>query len=954
MKLFCSLLQLLLYLAVTGRYNHAYFQHLFYQIDDVYYVEIPEASDPPQMLTADEVEDQSDKLTVNWTTPEAPGPLCPVTNYSVTWDNTNTQVLVDSAITSDTHFTISNLEAYTNYNVCVVAINSLYSEPNCTVSQTDQDKPGVPGNLTVDCIGARSLSITWSYPDEPRGIITNYIVTWNTTDEDNVTEAIVEANITEYTVKDLEPCTTYNITLRAATCKGYGDQEVNVTTTDAENAMVRCRLDLRMPSLEQLYQQLREELRVAKMEIRRLTEENKRIRSNPPVVSPQVKRGAWSVAGQHGTKLKIKKTVGEAETTRNQKTTVETSNPFSVLPDECECSTGNATTSTKEALADVSETSLETPTKTIENVLTNSTSGVMLPGECESTTRSITTDDAKEVPASPQSVSCRNVTSPRNVTVSWQKPTTKCVVRGYTVNYTGYVQWSDDVETNTTETEVAYVDLTNLTPWTNYSVCVSAVISTFISPANCCFVTTLQAAPGRPENFQKTSSSAKSLTVSWKEPIELNGELTGYLLTWGDDSVNLPADATNYTMSKLHRKTNYNITLQASTLAGCWGEMAQIQEPTENGVSAGAVVGGIVVSLLLLAAIVILVRKRVLGKGEAPGLRGPIPDLPMAASKRTVSDGDIQKSNLRQYIQYLESDTQRGLEEEFASLQSDSPQNFAIAAHRDYNKDKNRFKNIFPFDNARVKLSALNNKTGSDYINASYILNTNNKAYFIAAQGPKSNTTADFWRMVWEQRVYVIIMLTNLVEKGREKCFHYWPRSSESFIKAGSFTIRNHTEEERSFYIIRFLEISEGSTKRLVKQYHFTGWPDFGAPQREEYLLDFIAEIKNSMPTNGDHLLVHCSAGVGRTGTFIGLWNLIDIVDTDNTAQVINVKKTVLDMREYRPHMVQAADQYLYLFKCITAYIEAPHLWNMDYAGADHIYDNTGYDNEEPIYDNIN
>ncbi|XP_069951359.1 uncharacterized protein [Cherax quadricarinatus] len=109
-----------------------------------------------------------------------------------------------------------------------------------------------------------------------------------------------------------------------------------------------------------------------------------------------VKRGAWSVAWQHGTKLRIKKTVGEAETTRNQKTTVETSNPFSVLPDECECSTGNATTSTKEALADVSETSLETPTKTIENILTNSTSGVMQPDECESTTGSITTDNAKE------------------------------------------------------------------------------------------------------------------------------------------------------------------------------------------------------------------------------------------------------------------------------------------------------------------------------------------------------------------------------------------------------------------------------------------------------------------------------------------------------------------------------------------------------------------------------
>ncbi|KAG7167035.1 Receptor-type tyrosine-protein phosphatase mu-like [Homarus americanus] len=98
----------------------------------------------------------------------------------------------------------------------------------------------------------------------------------------------------------------------------------------------------------------------------------------------------------------------------------------------------------------------------------------------------------------------------------------------------------------------------------------------------------------------------------------------------------------------------------------------------------------------------------------------------------------------------------------------------------------------------------------------------------------------------------------------------------------------------------------QGEQKRMVKQYHFTAWPDFGAPKHVTDLLDFMADIRSTMPTNGDHLLVHCSAGVGRTGTFIGLWNLIDEADADTTTEYVNIKQTVMKMRKRRPIMVQS------------------------------------------------
>ncbi|KAK3880674.1 hypothetical protein Pcinc_014832 [Petrolisthes cinctipes] len=182
----------------------------------------------------------------------------------------------------------------------------------------------------------------------------------------------------------------------------------------------------------------------------------------------------------------------------------------------------------------------------------------------------------------------------------------------------------------------------------------------------------------------------------------------------------------------------------------------------------------------------------------------------------------------------------------------------------------------------------------------------NNKYYFVASQGPKRNSINDFWRMVWELRVYTIVMLTNLKEKGREKCAEYWPTTGGVPLRSGNVTISNQNEDVGDNHVVRYLVINVREKIRLVKQYHFTSWPDFGVPSHEHNLLHFLKEVRDTMTYTGKHIVVHCSAGVGRSGTFIGLWNLVDLLEAQTIINIINVRCSVLDMRECRPSMVQS------------------------------------------------
>lgn len=297
----------------------------------------------------------------------------------------------------------------------------------------------------------------------------------------------------------------------------------------------------------------------------------------------------------------------------------------------------------------------------------------------------------------------------------------------------------------------------------------------------------------------------------------------------------------------------------------------------------------------------------------------PFPEVNAAA-------GEVRTTDLRRYIKRLEEDTQRHLEEEYELVRQQSAQHPAQAAAEDINKPKNRFRNILPFDHSRVALPLLEGDPSSDYINANYITDARGRQLFVACQGPTASTVGDFWRLVWHVGATVVVMLTNLREKGKEQCTLYWPTSEEPRITTGGVTVSRRGEAGSDDLRVRKFVLHKGKEQRLIRQYHNTSWPDFGVPRHEHHLLDLVSEVRDATPRDGSPVVVHCRAGVGRTGTFIGLWNLMDIVDT-RQPQSINVQQTVLVMRECRPQMVQTPEQYLYLYKCIAVYLEHSTTW---------------------------
>ncbi|KAL5251009.1 hypothetical protein ACHWQZ_G016668 [Mnemiopsis leidyi] len=234
------------------------------------------------------------------------------------------------------------------------------------------------------------------------------------------------------------------------------------------------------------------------------------------------------------------------------------------------------------------------------------------------------------------------------------------------------------------------------------------------------------------------------------------------------------------------------------------------------------------------------------------------------------------------------------------------------------NHSKNRFSNVLPFDVNRVKLRVTTGETGSDYINASYINSYHERDTFIATQGPKPNTIGDFWRMIFEKEVSTIVMLTPLVDRGRERCTMYWPRDKEDPICVENITVHllnvaNPTAE----YTVRTFSISiknrEDETTRQVKQYHYYTWTNSESPSSGKPLIKMIDQIKNQRKTGP--VVVHCSAGIGRTAVFIAVHNCIEQLRQD---EMIDLFTIVLRLRLQRNGMVQSMDQYAFCYRVMA------------------------------------
>ncbi|XP_027890458.1 receptor-type tyrosine-protein phosphatase H isoform X50 [Xiphophorus couchianus] len=338
---------------------------------------------------------------------------------------------------------------------------------------------------------------------------------------------------------------------------------------------------------------------------------------------------------------------------------------------------------------------------------------------------------------------------------------------------------------------------------------------------------------------------------------------------------------------------------------------------TDNrGVIGGSVVGVLLFAVLICVIVFLFLKKPDIIRRKKSFLSG---------SRSSDSKGKIVPvTKFPDHYHQLSLDENRGFSQEYESLAPAGTNQTQKAATLPENRGKNRFTNILPYDWSRVKLNTSNPNNTMDYINANYLPGYSSSKEYIACQGPLPNTVGDFWRMVWEQKVKRIVMVTNCVEGGRTKCEQYWPED-RSPGSHGELIVSKTSEERESNWVLREFKVKhmKDSEERTVNHFHFTAWPDHGVPQGTEVLIRFRGLVRKHIESEGSKAptVVHCSAGVGRTGTLIALDVLLQQLQQE---QAVGINSFVYKMRQHRSHMVQTESQYVFLHQCIMDSLQPP------------------------------
>jgi len=284
-----------------------------------------------------------------------------------------------------------------------------------------------------------------------------------------------------------------------------------------------------------------------------------------------------------------------------------------------------------------------------------------------------------------------------------------------------------------------------------------------------------------------------------------------------------------------------------------------------------------------------------------------------------------------------------GFWEEFESLQQQECKHLYSRkeGQRAENKAKNRYKNILPFDHTRVILRNVEDKPGADYINANFINYESDESMiggkpfkqYIATQGCVGSTRADFWHMVWQEGNRLIVMTTKEMERGKTKCARYWP-DLDLTEEYGNFVVTNKSEESSKDYTLRMFlvkrkdgqETKEGGREeeRQIFHFHFLGWPDHGTPEDPGSVLNFLHDVnlKQESFDSAGPIIVHCSAGIGRTGTFIVIDMIIDQIRTLGLDCEIDIQRTIQMVRSQRSGLVQTEAQYKFVYLAVQHHIE--------------------------------
>ncbi|GFT68728.1 tyrosine-protein phosphatase non-receptor type 12 [Nephila pilipes] len=241
---------------------------------------------------------------------------------------------------------------------------------------------------------------------------------------------------------------------------------------------------------------------------------------------------------------------------------------------------------------------------------------------------------------------------------------------------------------------------------------------------------------------------------------------------------------------------------------------------------------------------------------------------------------------------------------------------------KDVNRPKNRYKDIVPYDKSRVILPKCDGVPGSDYINASYIKGASGAFAYIAAQGPLPNTVIDFWRMIWVCDVQVIVMACNEKEAGKSKCEVYWP-SKEGISHYGNISVELiETSQVCSDFLIRTLLVKCDSEMRDIYQFHYTSWPDHGVPDTVQPMLELVRLMRDCQASETVPIVVHCSAGCGRTGTICAVDFVWACLRLGKLSEDFSLFQIALELRRQRIAMIQTKEQYILAHKAVAYLFE--------------------------------
>ncbi|XP_025836006.1 tyrosine-protein phosphatase non-receptor type 2 isoform X2 [Agrilus planipennis] len=272
--------------------------------------------------------------------------------------------------------------------------------------------------------------------------------------------------------------------------------------------------------------------------------------------------------------------------------------------------------------------------------------------------------------------------------------------------------------------------------------------------------------------------------------------------------------------------------------------------------------------------------------------------------------------------EYLELSSKNGWPLLYQQIRTESAKfgNSFSEAIKPQNKVLNRYRDVSPFDHTRIVLQ----KGSSDYINANLVKVEKANRQYILTQGPLPHTISHFWLMVWEQNTKAVLMLNKLVEKKQEKCSQYWPKKVGPEYKMifddVGLSLEYLEHQDHSYYmkrVLKLVDVESGNSKEVL-QFHYTTWPDFGVPNSPVAFLEFLYKVRaeGALQPDVGPAVVHCSAGIGRSGTFCLVDSCLVLIEKYGLNSV-DVKEVLLEMRRYRMGLIQTPEQLKFSYQAI-------------------------------------